>query len=149
MDWTDIELAYLAGLIDGEGTIAVFRTKAKNKYGSYYRYSQRLHIYNCDKTILDWVYKVFGGRINPVKRKPRKKWRQSWIWSISYLEARTILQRTLPYLVGKKEQAKLFLSYYEIGDFRGRKVPSEVINKRDLIVDKIHILNTVKEYAMG
>ena len=60
------EKAYLAGLVDGEGSIVIYRDKRYETFGI------KLEIANTDFELLEWVKTRFGGGI---VRAPHKNTR--------------------------------------------------------------------------
>ena len=73
---TNEDIAYIAGLFDGEGSIYYAKRKEKKKKhnGEGYRYSmsQRIsmEITMTDEMVIRWVHEVLG--CGTVVRKPRK-----------------------------------------------------------------------------
>ena len=92
--------AYMAGILDGEGYIAV------PKDGK-----PRITITSTSLDLLVWVTNNFGGNFYPNKpHKSRKK--ESWQWKTgkkSVIE--NILLEALPYLIVKKSDAIKVLKY--------------------------------------
>ena len=76
MKMKDNELAYIAGLFDGEGSIHYKRgpEKKKKHKGSGHRISNSMRI--CmeitmtDRSVLEWTHKVLG--VGTLTKKPRK-----------------------------------------------------------------------------
>jgi hypothetical protein len=67
-EWTETELAYLAGIIDGEGCFTLHREKNSHRFAS------QLQIGNTDLRLLEWVKTRFGGSVNFERRNnPRHK----------------------------------------------------------------------------
>ncbi len=56
---SEIDWAYAAGFVDGEGCIAVVRsfTPARGRYV----YSIQVVVANCDRRVLDWMHSLWGG----------------------------------------------------------------------------------------
>lgn len=95
----DTESAYLAGLIDGEGSIIAVK---RNKKG---RITWRLQVSSTTPILLDWCVEKTGvGKIiKRVSRNPLhadSQWWQCYSWN-----AKKILEQTLPYMVLKKDKA--------------------------------------------
>ena len=73
---SEADIAYIAGLFDGEGSIYYARRKEKKKAhnGEGYRYSnsQRIsmEITMTDRSVLQWVHEVLG--CGSLVKKPRK-----------------------------------------------------------------------------
>lgn len=91
------ELAYIAGLFDGEGSVSfIWNASRKNgkKYGRL-----RAKITNTDLAVLRWVQHRFGGAI--CKKKPTGG-KQAYDLVFSCQKARNFLQAICPYLQIKK-----------------------------------------------
>lgn len=100
---------YLAGLIDADGAIVVWRARCPRGY----RYALRLTITNTDRKVVDWLLEHCGGRSHYCERTHAyaKNWKREWRWSCSGLEAGRILRICVPYMVCKKERALLGLQF--------------------------------------
>ncbi len=97
------DLAYLAGLIDGEGSIMVVRTRSGYTYGA-------IAIYNSNKEALCWVQRRFGGglylnRKAGVRSKISFK-KDIWVLVFGVKLTRVICQKLLPFLKIKLNKAK-------------------------------------------
>lgn len=109
---TPTELAYIAGLFDGEGTISLIgnqghRTKpAPNGY-----VSARVEISNTNRVLIDWLQVRLGGQVHTTgKYSPTCK--QGYKWRAAMTQpALDILEAVLPYLVIKRAQAEIVLEY--------------------------------------
>lgn len=102
---TELEAAYAAGIVDGEGCIAVYFNKKRNVYYGY------LQISNTDKNLIDWLRTTFPGnrKLYICNSKPNHK--QAWIAGWGGSGAEDFLTQIYPYLIVKKEQANLFLKF--------------------------------------
>lgn len=88
---TQINNAYLAGLVDGEGCLAV-RTRA----GGYTQVS--VEICMTSKKVLDWVKENFGGTVYRAL-EARENRRQPWHWKINKATtSMQICERIRPFL---------------------------------------------------
>jgi hypothetical protein len=99
---TKTDLAYAAGIIDGEGCITLW------KRGSLFRLS--LVVATCDKYICPWLFRTFGGRLYPRKLKDPTRHPQ-YFWYPKDSDAGKFLRAIFPYLKLKQEQAKVGLKY--------------------------------------
>src|SRR3989344_2556146 len=107
-------IPYLAGIIDGEGHISVFRRKATFPYISP-RYSLRVEIGMCSFETIKWIQEHFGGTIYK-KRRTRtadtgKLRKQSYAVSWSSREACVLLQNVKPFLITKSHEADIAIDY--------------------------------------
>jgi len=97
------QLAYLAGLVDGEGCLSCNRAGGKC-------ISPTLQVANTNRTVLEWCRLLFGGSIfRLAKQKAIHK--QAYTWSSCGKNAIAIVQELLPHLKIKKKQAKVFIQF--------------------------------------
>lgn len=139
--------AYMAGIIDGEGSICVFPYYGVyHKNHSYLRYRPALSVSNTSSALMDWIVEHFGGSIATVKRNrdlvSPGKWKKCYHWQITHKLAAAVVRVILPFLVIKKRQAELFLTFMETSDRCGKKgTKPEVLHQRKGIADEISKLN--------
>ena len=98
------DIAYLAGLLDGEGSICIL--KRKNSSGNL-QYWLEVSIGNTHRGVLDWVHQTFGGHISDNAERYTPRNHQTWRWRVSSEKACQILEMLLPFLHIKKQQATL------------------------------------------
>jgi|ERR1041385_862718 hypothetical protein len=100
---TALEAAYLAGLLDGEGCIAI-RTRPDGWVNAC------LEICMTDRRPLDWAARVTGaGRVYS-GIEGRSNRRQPYHWKVgSVAAAAAILRQVEPFMQVKRGQAKAFL----------------------------------------
>ena len=100
------QLIYLAGFVDGEGCLTHSRDK---KHG---RHRPQLRISGTFKPIMQWIKMLFGGNYYVIKpRKGQNK--ASYDWVLSTNQAIELVKCLMPYLKVKKEEAKVFVSFYK------------------------------------
>lgn len=95
---SEAEIAWFAGVFDGEGSIV-------SPSGAGVQYSLRIVIYNTSYELLDRILEVTGtGMIHdrPLREAHHK---QCGIWASYGNNAREILRQTLPWLIVKREKA--------------------------------------------
>lgn len=127
-----VQMAYLAGLIDGEGNIAI-QTRAAGNHGTRQRsYINYLRVANTDIRMLEWIRETTGyGTISSDVRQ-RGNRRQCYQWICAARQAEEILRAVFPYLVIKKEQAALvfeFRATFIVRHCRGG-VPTDLLMRR-------------------
>jgi hypothetical protein len=117
------ESAYLAGIIDGEGTIGIYKLNKQHHV--------RLVITNTNSDLIQWVHQRVGGSVRPTDK--RVAHHKQGFQVVAYgREATPILQACWPYLVVKRAQAELALSFQaEYISFRGRRVDDAVLARRE------------------
>ena len=99
------DLAWLAGFIDGEGSITI--AKRKRQKSINYNYDLQLRIINTDKSLLDHCQSIIGKGEIKAPLVAKATYKQSWSWSLWANSAKEALIKVSPYLVGKQMQAKL------------------------------------------
>lgn len=111
--------SYLAGLIDGEGCISIIRSRRSKTDGKtfYYNYSLSVDIFNSSTVLMKWLIQNFGGVYYNRDRKDDYKWKVANNWRPKgAANKKELLLSTLPYLIIKKEQAKIALAYMDLKD---------------------------------
>jgi hypothetical protein len=140
------ELGYMAGLIDGEGSISIGRAPAcgNQKHDTY---KLVLQVYMSTEEPLNTVVKWFGGKVEvlPIQTErfgqniPGRQWRANGRKAID------ILKMVRPYLILKRPQADLaieYLEWYETTKGIGRTQPTEdTYLIREYYWDKMRELN--------
>jgi len=97
------EAAYIAGLIDGEGSILCYKSGRS--------YTKRITISNTRKELMEWLMKKIPfGKFQKKPHPEKPNWSDSYIFYIGKTEYIVwLLEQVLPYLVIKKQLAILML----------------------------------------
>lgn len=113
---TEAELAYAAGLIDGEGCITI--DKSKGTYSTPRAgLKMRVRVYNCNEAMISWLAGNFGGAVSKAKYKSKPYHLDQWYWQLLGKKAAEFLQKIYPYLIAKAKEAECALLYAEtLGD---------------------------------
>ena len=114
---SEIRIAWLAGLIDGEGSIGMYAVKRKLKYGYGIAHIPQLQISNDDTTIINEAQEVIvgiiGTRYMACTTDCRVDRRNSHLHYRVFVPCRSSVIKVLsaiePYLIGKKSQAQILL----------------------------------------
>jgi len=145
-------LAYLAGVIDGEGCIGIRKTKAGSS-GSFKstRYSAIMTVGNTSRLMIEQLIAAFGvGCVT--YRYPTKTKRACYLWSTSSLGAQHVLRLVRPYLIVKREQAAVLLEFVDNFDsFKGARhgkkggqvVSPDELARRERLYQQLRSLNRV------
>lgn len=128
-----VKLSYCAGLVDGEGCLFVHHNERTQQ--------TLIHLIVCmaDFASVSMMADTFGGRVSPFKRQGKLHYR----WVLCSDNAALAVREMLPYLKGKREQAELFLGYYEIWRGGRYKHKNRNYDALDLIESKIKELRKV------
>jgi hypothetical protein len=116
----ETDLAYLAGLIDGEGCIRIKKTKAyrcQNRQTPGYHAS--ISVRMVDEASIAFLHETLGGWYY------LEKWRHSegrplFCWQASDQVAGSVLRALLPYLRLKRQQAETVLELLELKTGSGK-----------------------------
>lgn len=135
---TEVELAYIAGIIDGEGNIQIVKIKPGKKYGSInYTYELKVSVSNTDWRLVDWLRNKVGGFISTCKSEGKKN-----AYKIGF--SISIVDRLLPlvynYMIIKKEQVDVAFEFRKTFDTkhpRRKSTNSEVLSVRESLYRKM------------
>lgn len=99
------DIAYLAGIIDGEGSI-LLRGISKIPSRTIIEYPRpEITISSTDKELLDWVKDMFGGTISS-KKIYKDHHKQSFAWRITNKKAVRLMELCLPYMKIKRKKER-------------------------------------------
>jgi hypothetical protein len=130
----DIEKSYLAGIIDGEGTVSFMK-----RGGNFF---PTVTIANTSKELLEWCGERSGLSYTICVKQPR-----SLNHSLSYHirwrfnAALELLQMCRPFFIVKREQVSLLLQWKKVVKRNGRYTPQE-LEARDFLVRMIRARNS-------
>lgn len=104
---TKTDLAWAAGVIDGEGSINI--TKRSGRAG-YYLMVQVGQSGAACPLMLKRLEEIFGGSISGGKERIDTR-KPTWKWCIAHTAADSMLKRIRPYVVQKRDQVDLALQF--------------------------------------
>lgn len=119
--WEHLEqLAYTAGIIDGEGSISLLRGESR----PVQYFGLAVQVGSTTEWLLLWLESEYGGHIykfngNRPKSKPAWKWRINGKFALEFLEL------IVPYLHIKKPQAELAIKFQSRKNLRNNPVMNE------------------------
>ena len=123
----ELDIAYIAGLFDGEGCVQYkqyIETKKKHK-GPGTRKTKtwriNLEMSMTDELVIKWVHQILGvGTVNVnIKNKsPSSKphWKKQWRWRCSHRDALYVAKLLWPHAQVKLHKLEQILDHYEIED---------------------------------
>lgn len=101
------DLAYAAGLIDGEGSICLV-PKSRT-------YFLRVQIANTNIDVLRWVQQKFGGNVHTIwNGQSKQNWKTGWMWQMGWTRAAEFIRLIRPWLKIKADQADVALEWQKI-----------------------------------
>ena len=133
----DTEMLYLAGIIDGEGTIGISKLSKR-------LYQIRLSVGNTSEGLIDYLQDNYGGnKFGPYKQKGEKR-KDKFQWDCNGNKAIELIKQIEPYLIIKQPQAELVLKSWEDTfkwDYTGRETPRYALDKRKNLYQQMKKLN--------
>jgi hypothetical protein len=144
-------LAYIAGIVDGEGSIMIQRQCSESfmaqraERGCFHpHYAVGVRIGMCERVALDLIVDELGiGKV--MEEKPYHHKRPMFRWMIRAKEdVVKFLQLILPYLRVKKKQAELAIKFMEEWvSFNGIRLTPEILAQREAAWAEMRKLNGV------
>ena len=139
------DIAYIAGLFDGEGSIYYARRPERKKKhkGKGYRISnaQRIsmEITMTDQSVLIWVHEILG--VGTLRKKPRKgfrvdgtKYLMQYKWRCTFRDAYYVCCLLYPYAHTKLEKIQQIIDHYS-GKIMNGKVVNLVEYKKQMSIE--------------
>ena len=126
---SEADIAYIAGLFDGEGSIYFARRPEKKKKHNSDGYrtsiSQRIsmEITMTDRSVLQWVHEVLG--CGTLVKKPRKglrkdgtKYLMQWKWRCTFRDAYYVCMLLFPYAHTKLPKIQQIIDHYSKQNYK-------------------------------
>ena len=111
------EIAYIAGLFDGEGCITCKKkpTKRADRKGKVYnQWYIRCEIAMTDKEVISWLHETLGFGWSAEKRYNSKpKYKKQWRWCCGYRDALTFAKLIWPFAQVKLHKIEQIIDHYE------------------------------------
>jgi hypothetical protein len=103
LSMSEADLAWLAGLLEGEGSFYASGSRAKN--GVMYRYPQ-IKVSMTDRDVIERVAQMFGIKVSVNSREKRREAKQIYSAQINGSRAMELMQQLLPWM-GKRRSQKI------------------------------------------
>ncbi|KKK73688.1 hypothetical protein LCGC14_2891330 [marine sediment metagenome] len=122
----NVDLAYYAGLFDGEGCININHHKPQRGKRTE-QHTLRCYLGMCNEVLVRSLGASFGGSVKyRAIHLKNPKWKDHWIWTIESNQALHWLKMMLPFLRLKKQEALVAIEFQQTrGGQRGRRRISE------------------------
>lgn len=142
----DVKLAYLAGIIDGEGCFFIGRFKQKkfNKE-SVYAWHNMIKITSCDESLILWLEANIGGAKESRSRWTSKKKfnRPVYAWTATGIMLDYLLPLIKPFLVIKTKHCDVMLEYRKTSlAYKNKPLTEEILQKRFDLIKQMRNLNS-------
>ena len=120
------DIAYIAGLFDGEGHVDYAQRWEKRTKGKYKVWRIHCEIAMTDKYVLEWIHQVLGfGTLRP-KKVPKGK-KPQWRWRCSFREALQFAKLIWPHVQVKLHKIEQILDHYTVDDLDPPRPSAKII----------------------
>ena len=121
-----LDIAYIAGLFDGEGSVDYARRWEKRTKGKYKVWRIRCEVAMTDKYVLEWIRDILGvGTVRP--KKVQKGMKPQWRWRCSFREAYEFAKLIWPHVQVKIHKIEQLIDHYTVDDLDPPKPLAKVI----------------------
>lgn len=130
MERTIADLAWCAGIMDGEGSIFVMKQKRKDRERDV-NYILRVSVQSTDPYMTKELLNLFpdGAEFN-VHRDKHNNYSDTLKWQLSGKKAARFLKEILPFMRVKMEQAKLAIEFQETTKKHWKHMTAEDYNRQ-------------------
>jgi hypothetical protein len=139
---SDVDRAYAAGLIDGEGCIRI--TSRGRNGGTGFRKGQHtlmVEVTNTDYGMIQWLSKRFDGSVSYAPASPEINRKERWHWRVSANKALYVLDAIWPYIRTKRLQAKLGRRFQRYAQYPGRAITPKVQAVHERFYNELRAMN--------
>ena len=134
------QLAYIAGLFDGEGSVSRYQERRKNRKNP--TWVIRCEVNMTDRAIIKWLHETLGfGSFH--KKPPSKKQlgrQMQYRWCCSYRDALKFAKLIIPYSRVKRKKLQQIINHYD-------KLSLRYTNDRDVRVH--HVVSRHGNHLLG
>lgn len=149
-DYSIAQIAYLAGIIDGEGSIYIGNFSSNPKTGTLH-YQTNMEVTNTDENLIKWLMDTFGGRSTKYtsKQTPKNSRRPVFRWIVSGELLTHLCHLLFPFLIIKKRQCEIMIemrkTFKGTGATKGKSgcqpVTQEILALRKSLFDEMRALH--------
>ena len=135
---TEAQKGYIAGIIDGEGSLMIVKRKRDWKRCTHPHYHRpQASVAQAKKPILDYLMEVLGESDLNINH-------QKGIWELRFHPPclKWLLPQIKPYLVLKRRQAEILIEFMAECRYQGKELTDEQWNRRETLRLEISELNT-------
>jgi hypothetical protein len=107
-----LDIAYIAGLFDGEGSVTCKKYKEKKKSGTYDCWRISMEISMTDKNVIELVHETLMVGTVRSKKVP-KGMRPQWRWRCTFRDCLQVCKKLWPYATVKLAAIEKVIDHYE------------------------------------
>ena len=149
-NYTVAQLAYLAGIIDGEGSIYIGNFSSNPKTGTK-NYQTSMEVTNTDANLINWLMENFGGRryMYTKAQLPKSSNLEVHRWIVAGNLLTELCHLLMPYLIIKKRQAEIMIKMRKTfsvntsqkGKQGTQKLTPEILAERQSYFEQMQLLH--------
>jgi len=150
-EYTVAQSAYMAGIMDGEGTFYIGNYSGNRKNGDKH-FQTLIAVATTDKSLMEWLFNTFGGgfREYTPKQMAKNSRKKVYRWQATSNRMLHICELILPHLVIKKRQAEIMIeirkTFNDAQNIKGRQhvqnLPKGILELRQTLMDELKLLHT-------
>ena len=128
----DTDIAYIAGLFDGEGSIDFKRRKEKRRKYTTNAMQITMRIEMTDQSILKWIHATLKlGTVRKRNRSPsvKKHWKDRWVYTLRFRQAYQVCCLIWPYAHIKLDKIQQIIDHYNPKIFNDKVVDLDMYRK--------------------
>tara|TARA_Y100000296_G_C5033572_1_gene186117 strand:- start:23 stop:457 length:435 start_codon:yes stop_codon:yes gene_type:complete len=110
------DVAYIAGLFDGEGCVSYKQYNRQRKHNKkpYPTWQIRVEIAMTDKAVIEWLHETLGfGWSAEKKYNTKPKYKRQWRWCCGYRDALIFAKLLWPFAQVKLHKLEQIIDHYE------------------------------------
>lgn len=125
------DIAYLAGIFDGEGHVCIQRSNSRKGMTSAF-HNLDIGITNTDEDLISSLHDIYGGHVGSTGIRGQHR-TNCYRWRLNGPNTISFLKLLLPHLKIKRRQAEIAIAFQQdvLRRRRGSKLTPEEVKKRD------------------
>jgi len=149
-EYDPIDVAYFAGIIDGEGSLYIGNFSCNPKTGTPY-YQTNIQVSNTEKDLIEWLCATFGGLFSKrtPKQTPKNSRKDVFMWTASGERLTHLCELILPITKIKRRQVEILLemrdTFKKGQHHKGKQgvqpLEQDVLNKRHSLMMELRSLH--------
>lgn len=148
-EYNACDIAYFAGIIDGEGSLFIGNFSKNPKTNKPY-FQTVMQVTNTDEKLIDWLEKTFGGLKSKrtAKQHAANSRKQAYVWTATGDRLTHLCELIKPFLLCKVRQCEILLEIrstykpnYGHNENGLREMPDSIREKRQKLMDEIRSLH--------
>jgi len=138
------KLAFLAGLIDGDGSISISIIRRKDWNGNSFQ--PYIAIGVTSRKLCKWVQKHFGGNLYGYDQADGHQ--KMYHWKLYGKQTlKDLIVQLLPYLLIKKEAAQTVLEYMDLGSTPNQEARLAIAEKIKVVNSNNHLVTDTRKMS--